>query len=563
MSGKLRYRRKVIHALFQYATGVKRYFVLLIACTALNMILDFVNPMFYKLFIDEVIMNKSFEMMKWVAAGYLGVFLAGAFTLYAKKNAEYRFIHKVLFEIKNKIFGVYLGMSFDEYDNNAVGDMKLRIEDDTRTVRDYTGTQTIEYGIAFITMTASGIMLFVTDWRLAIFSVLVIPATFLIDDVISRHEKRINNVKRENDKLMTSWLKNSLQGWREVRALNLGKSQLRRFVRYMHAAAKCNSVWINCWTARVLVVPKIKDEFLMRFGLYFMGGLLIAKGKLSISDLLVFIVYYEMMAESMKKVSSADAELQANMPMTDRFMEELSAAQNAPTWRFNEKQEKVTKKAACPDRFTGIDLKDVTFAYKGMTDEVLKGFNLSIKPGERVGITGKSGSGKSTILKLIMGMLTPLSGGVYFSGVNVRDIELDGMYRKIGYVMQDNILFHASIRENLRYGKPDATDEEMLEACKMACIYDFINELPHGLDTIIGEKGLKLSGGQRQRLVLARMFLQDVEVYIFDEATSALDADNEELIQETLGRLAEDKTLIVVAHRESSLRLCDRIVQIT
>lgn len=552
MLKKIKYRINVIKTLMPYTKDVKKYLLLIAVCTGLNMILDFVSPMFYKLFIDEVIMNKSFQLMKWVVAGYLGVFLAGVLIMYLKKHSEYRFIHKVLYRIKNKIFYGYLNIGFDEYDANDVGDMKLRIEDDTRLVREYTSTQTIEYVIAFITMIVSGIILFVLDFRLAIFSVIVIPATFLIDDIISRYEKKIITVERENDMLMTSWLKNSLQGWREVRALNLGKSQLRRFVKYMHVAAKCNAVWINCWTARRLVVPKIKDEFLMRFGLYFIGGLLIANGKLIISNLLLFVVYYEMMAGAMKKVSSADAQLQADMPMTDRFMEELK---KEPNDRDN--------KEACPEEFTGIEFMDVTFAYQGMQDEVLKDFNLSIKPGECVAITGKSGSGKTTVLKLIMGMLTPQCGKVCYSGVDVRNIDIDGMYSKIGYVMQENILFHTSIRENLRYGKSDATEDEMLEACKKACIYELIKELPHGLDTIIGEKGIKLSGGQRQRLVLARLFLQDVSVYIFDEATSALDADNEELIQETLRSLAKDKTLIIVAHRESSIRLCDRIVQIT
>ena len=552
MLEKIKYRKNVIKTLFPYTRGVKKFFLLIIVCTGLNMILNFVSPMFYKLFIDEVIMNRDFSLMNRVVTGYLGVFAAGTIVLYLKKYAEYIFIHKVLYRVKNRMFCGYLNVNFDEYDANNVGDMKLRLEDDTRLIREYTGTQSVDYVISFITMLVSGIILFVVDFRLAILSVIVIPVTFLIDDAISRYEKKINNVKRENDRLMTSWLKNSLQGWREVRALGIGKSQLRRFVKYMHVSAKCNAVWINCWTTRVLVVPKIKDEFLMRFGLYFIGGLLIAKGEMVISDLLVFIVYYEMMAGAMQKVSSADATLQADMPMTDKFMEELKKTVNCS-------EDKVT----CPEEFSGISIQNVTFAYKGTTDKVIKDFSVDIKKGERVAIVGKSGSGKTTLLKLMMGMLTPESGRVCYSGVDIRDIDIDSMYSNIGYVMQENILFHTTIRENLCYGKFDAKEEEMLEACKKARIYEFIRELPSGLDTIIGENGIKLSGGQRQRLVLARLFLQDVSVYIFDEATSALDVDNEELIQETLQNLPKDKTLIVVSHRETSLRLCDRRVLIT
>lgn len=555
MLAKLRYRQKVIQTLLPHTTGVKKYYLLIIFCTGLNMVLDFVNPLFYKLFIDDVILNKKFQLMKWVVLGYLFLFFVVAIIGYLRKNAEYRFVHKVLYSVKKEIFDRYINTDFHEYDTHEVGDMKLRLDDDTALIREYTNTQTIEYVISFITMIIGGIILFVIDWRLAIFSIAAIPTTFFLDDLISKYEKGINNIKRENGKEMTSWLTNSLQGWREVKALNLKHSQLKSFVKYMHIGAKCNAIWINCWTARRLVIPKIKDEFFMRFGLYFIGGLLIVFDKLSISDLLVFVVYYEMMSNAMNKVSTADAQLQADMPMTDRFMEELK---KAPACSKMEDK----KAVACPSEFSGIDMQDVTFSYNEAQDEMIKNFNLSIKPGERVAIIGKSGSGKTTILKLIMGMVTPINGKVCYSGVDIRAINKEQMYKKIGFVMQENILFHTSIRENLLYGKPNATDEDMLEACKRACIYQFIESLPNGFDTIIGEKGLKLSGGQRQRLVLARLFLRDVSVYIFDEATSALDKDNEELIQETVDNLGREKTLIIVAHRESSIRLCDRIVQI-
>ena len=171
---------------------------------------------------------------------------------------------------------------------------------------------------------------------------------------------------------------------------------------------------------------------------------------------------------------------------------------------------------------------------------------------------GKSGCGNTTVLKLMMGMLTPGKGRVFFAGADVREIDLTAMHGRIGFIMQESMLFNASIRENLRYGKEDATDEEMEAACRKAFIYDFIRGLEDGLDTVIGERGVRLSGGQRQRIVLARLFLRNVDVFVFDEATSALDQYSESVVYDAIRNIARDKTIIIVAHRESSVALCDR-----
>ena len=554
MLSKMKYRKEIIGALLPYTIGVRRYYLMIVLCTSLIMILEFVTPIFYKLFIDEVILNKDFTLMKYVIAGYLAVFGFTTIIGYLKKHAEYTFIHSVLYKVKKQIFLEYLKMNFDEYDSTEAGDMKLRLDDDTSLIREYTDAQTIEYVISLITMLACCVLLLSTDWRLAVFSIAAIPTTFLLDDLVSKYEKGINEIKRNNAQEKASWLHASLQGWWEIKALNLSRWQLKSFVKYIHVQALCNAKWINCWTARRLIIPKIKEEFFMRFGLYFIGGLLIAGNKLGISDLLVFVLYYEMMANAMKQVSTADAQLQSDMPVTKRFMEQLKRKANT------ESESQALQD--CPAAFSDISMNNVTFQYPGTAKEVLDNFHLQISKGDRIAIIGKSGSGKSTILKLITGMLSPTSGSITYNGINLENINKEQLYRHIGFVMQDNILFHMSIRENLRYGKSEATEIEMLNACKQAGIHDFVTNLPQGLDTIIGEKGLKLSGGQRQRIVLARLFLRNVDIYIFDEATSALDQHSETLVQDTIKNFAKDKTLIIVAHRESSIRLCNKVVKI-
>ena len=258
-----------------------------------------------------------------------------------------------------------------------------------------------------------------------------------------------------------------------------------------------------------------------------------------------------MLSNAIQSVSTADADLQTKMPYIDRLIESLK-------FKLDEKNVGII-----PDDSNIIELKDVSFVYPNTQKKVINKLNLSINKGERIAIIGKSGSGKTTLLKLITGMLVPTSGQISFSGVDLQYIDIVAMHKKIGFVMQENILFHASIKDNLLYANSDATEDELIKVCKMACIYDFIEGLPEGLNTVIGEKGIKLSGGQRQRLILARLFLQDVDVFIFDEATSALDQLSESIVHDAINNIAREKTIIVVSHRASSLSLCDRIIKIT
>ncbi|MCX7748161.1 MAG: ABC transporter ATP-binding protein/permease [Clostridia bacterium] len=547
MLKKIKYRLKVLEKLLPFTKGIKRFFFISFLLNIISMVLGFINPLFYKLFINDVILGGHFEKMLIVVSGYLGIFFVGVIIGYIKNYANYTLVNTTLYRAKFKIWQNFLKMPFQDYETASIGDMKMRLDDDTGQIGNYAGQQTINYLISYITLIGSLLLMFIIDWRLALFSISVIPLTFWLDHILSKRESVLNNTNRENDQKMSSWLHASIQGWREIKALNLDNSQEQKFMQYLNHYALYYWKWVNYWAARVLVIPKIKDQFFMQFGLYFIGGLLIINSNLKISNLLIFSMYFDMLFNAVKTVSSTDADLQSNMPFTDRLLSELDRKENTEI-----------KNGVIPDDTNTILLDNVCFTYPNAENEVLHNFNLTINKGERVAITGKSGSGKTTILKLITGMIAPTRGSVCFAAVNLNEIDLPAMHSRIGFVMQENMLFNTTIRENLLYGKNDATDEEFFEACKKAYIYDFIVNLPNGLDTIIGEKGIKLSGGQRQRIVLARLFLRDVDIFIFDEATNALDQYSENIVHNAIRNIAEDKTIIVVAHRESSIRLCDR-----
>ena len=550
----MKYRCKVLYSLYPYTCGVRRYWGVLLLFSVVAVGLDFVTPSIYRAFINEVILGADLEKLGVIIIGYLAVYCAGVITGYIKSLAKYILVNHTTYGVRLKILRNFWNMQFSDYENVSVGDLKMRIDDDTGQVAEFAGSQTIDLLLQYITVMFSAYMLFRISWELALFSIVAIPLTFWLDNLLSRNERELSNKRRENYQKTSSWLHASVQGWREVKALNLEKHEARRYYKFLHTDMLYNAKWINYWTARALIIPAIKDEFFMRFGLYFIGGLLIVSGNLNIGDLLVFAVYYSLLSHAVQAVSGADANLQAQMPFVDRLLESLAG------WRQEESQGSREKKI--PDESDTIVLKGVSFIYPDTEKAVLDDFDLTIEKGERIAITGKSGSGKTTLMKLITGMLEPVKGTVSFAGIDLRDIDISAMHSRIGYIMQQNILFHTSIRENLLFGKEDASEEELLEACKKACIYNFIAELPDGLDTVIGEKGIKLSGGQRQRIVLARMFLQDIDVFIFDEATSALDQYSESIVQDAICNIPKEKTIIVVAHRESSIKMCDRIVNI-
>ena len=550
MLSKIKYRITVLKTLRPFARGVNRFLLLNGLTGLIVMGLSFVQPLFYKLFINEVILLKRFDLMPFVAAGYVIVFLLKVLFAYVKNYCTNRFVNRVSFKIKMKILKGYFERDFAEYDNQGVSDMKMRLEDDTSCIADYAGEQTVDYATAYMMLIASSVLLFIIEWRLAVFACIGIPLTFWLDHAIAKREAIVQNRQRENDQKMSSWLHASVQGWREVKALNLQRHEEKLFIHHIHNFAIYFGTWINYWVARVLIVPKIKEEFMMRFCLYFLGGLLIIAGRFEIGSLLVFMQYYVLLSDALETVSSADAELLSTKPRSERMLNEI----------FRVSGEKA--ELDLPDGSGDIIFKDVTFSYPGTEQTVFNQLTFSISKGERVAITGRSGAGKTTVLKLMLGLFCPISGEVLFSDVSVKYIKPNALHKYFGIVMQENTLFNTSIRENLLYAKPNATDDELYNACRKAFILDFVKSLPKGMDTVIGERGIKLSGGQKQRVVLARQFLRDVSVFIFDEATSALDQYSEGMIQDAIKSIEEDKTIIIVAHRKSSIVLCDREISL-
>ncbi|MBU0934193.1 MAG: ABC transporter ATP-binding protein/permease [Spirochaetes bacterium] len=541
-----RYRLALLKLLYAHAYGVRRFFGALVVVSGLALSLAFIQPLFYRIFVDDVIIGRDLPKLSLVLIGYLCCTLTGILLDYLKISCENSVVRLTMYRLKRHLLEIYMELPFVRIGQRSPGDMKLRIDDDMELFSGFGNVQVIDYVRSYITALVAGIMLFRIHWALALFACCAIPLTFFIDYRISLKEKLLIETNRINADAWQSWLLTSLQGWKTVKSLNLQRHEAAGFVRFAHNYALFFGRWINYWSARTLVIPRLKDEFFMKFAVFFLGGLLIARGNLSIGSLLVFSIYFDLLAKSIKTVSTCNAELRSNSPVYDRVLSEFTSAPERTS---------ATKRPL--HEHGSFSIRNLSFAYPG-GEPLFQNFSAEIRQGEQVAIVGKSGVGKTTLIKLMVGMLEPQSGEVLFNDIDVRSLDPMYLFDKIGVVMQENLLFNCSIRENLLLADEHAKPEMLEKVCALACIDDFIRQLPLGFDTIIGEKGVRLSGGQKQRLVLARLLLRKVEVILFDEATSALDQGSERSIFAAISRQELGKTCIVVAHRESSLEYCTR-----
>lgn len=548
MLKKIRYRIHVLKKLQPLAIGVRKLFVINLAAAVVGFILMLILPQVYSLFIERVILGRKIDYLIPVILGYILVQLGNTGVAFLRKHCQYRIDNQVTVNMREKMLYNILHRPFVEYDRINVGEQKMTMDDAVVRMQEFTNIQTVEYLINVCQMIVLFILLSVMEWHLALILVATIPLTFWLNHLIGKVFKKNGEESWENDQAFGAWIYSSLNGWREIRALNLEKTCQKTFVSYADRYRELFRVWIEFWVLRFLIIPRIKDDFLMQFLLYFLGGLLIFRGNITIGGLLVFAQYYTQLVKCVQDVVTADTDLQANTVFYDRALAALEETEE-------ENKDKKEEVGEC-----SLSFQHVSFAYEDSDSDILTDFSLEIRQGERVGIVGESGRGKTTLVKMIVGMLRPTEGRILFGGDDLQELSLQALHRKIGFVMQENRLFNTTIHENLLYGNEYATREEMIQACQKANIHSFIEELPDGYETVIGERGIKLSGGQKQRLVLARLFLRDVDMFIFDEATSALDQNSESIVQQAVESIGRDKTILVVAHRQSSLNLCDRLV---
>ena len=378
--------------------------------------------------------------------------------------------------------------------------------------------------------------------------ILILPIVFMVDSLIGNGTRRINTEIRDvNSKYNTSTY-NSLQFWREIKAQGSEKLFIERFYGFRDVLARLGLKSIRYWACQE-VFSDFKSNYLTKVLVYIIGAFFVAKHQISVGTLIMFSEYFSMLFSALESLNAKRIALKTNAPYYERVFD---------TFSFPEER----KETICLKNIeNGISFKNVWFSYSE-TSPILKDINLRINKGDYIAIVGETGCGKTTLAKLLLGLYEAKSGEILVDNIDIRRISRENLSDLIGVVMQDNYLFNMSIRENLLISNESATDEEMIEACKKANIYDFVLEQPNGFDTVIGERGVKLSGGQKQRISIAAALLRKPQILLFDEATSALDRNSEDIINDAINRISEDIAVIVIAHKPETVLRAKKVVVI-
>lgn len=521
--------------------GLSILFMILVALSNL------VVPWIIKDVIDEVLGNKDLYMLYLIILGILFIFFLRALATFGHRYFMGYIGQSVIRDLRNILYHQLQILSISYYDRRRTGDMMSHLTNDiaalqTAIVADFVSL--VQETAIFIGSFASMIYL---QWKLTILCFIIVP---LVSYVINFFGKKLHASGMEVQSALadvTSMLQETIQGVRIVRSFNRGTYEEKRFGEVNHSNFRAN---VRTIRQQSQLTPLV--EFFAALGIcaiIWYGGLSVIDGIMTTGELIAFLIYAINLANPTRRIAESMGNIQKSLAAADRIFDIL-----------DEKPEIENKKEAHPlfIKEGCVTAKHVSFAYE-KDKPVLVDLNFTARPGETVALVGPSGSGKTTIANLLPRFYDVDGGCIEIDGVDIRDVTIDSLRDHIGVVPQDTLLFNTTIKENILYGRLDATDEEVWEAVKAANAESFVRELPEGLDTKVGDRGLVLSGGQRQRIAIARAILKNPAILILDEATSALDTESEKIVQDALDRLMKGRTSFVIAHRLSTIKKADQI----
>lgn len=455
-------------------------------------------------------------------------------------------------DMRSDIFGHYQKLTFAFYDNQKVGHLLSRITSDLFDISELLHHGPEDLVISIIKIVGSFIILLTVNIKLALIAFAFIPVMAVFAFYYNGKMKRAFKRTREKIADINGQIEDSLSGIRVVKSFANEKVEMKKFKvgnDNFVAAKKQNYKYMGIYNSGLGAMSTLITVIVLLSGV----GMMLS-GSIVVTDLITFLLYINNFTEPVKKLVTFTEQFQNGYSGFERFLEVLSIAPDIAD----------EPDAVSLDQVKGeIEFKDVSFYYENEEDKVLEDLNLKVGAGDYVALVGPSGVGKTTLCSLIPRFYEVSEGSICLDGTDIRHIKLDELRNHIGIVQQDVYLFAGTIMDNIRYGRPEATDEEVIRAAKSANAHEFIMSFQDGYMTDIGQRGVKLSGGQKQRLSIARVFLKNPEVLIFDEATSALDNESEKVVQQSMENLAKNRTTFVIAHRLSTIRNAQRILVMT
>lgn len=539
--------RRFIH----YYKPHKWLLILDLTCAFLIAGIDLLYPMVTRDLVNNVIPNQQIELIFKYGLALLGVYLLRMVLEYIVNYYGHVLGVRMEYDMRKDIYGHLQKLSFNYFDNTKTGHIMSRVVNDLFDIAEIAHHAPEDFFISTVKIIGSFVLLLTIDVQLTLIIFLLIPFMgYFMVYYNNKLEKAFQRV-RESLADVNARLEDSISGIRVVKSFTNEHYETKRFD-------------IDALEMKGMRIKAVKHIGVFVSGMYFMsnlsivitlvaGGYFVSLGRITVGDLIAYIIYIGLFLQPLNTFVRFIELFQQGMAGFKRFLEVMDTEPD------------ITDQAgaAVLDNVRGdVEFRQVKFSY-GNENSVLANINLTVHQGETVAIVGPSGAGKTTLCSLLPRFYEVDEGQILVDGVDIRDVTQESLRRQIGIVQQDVFLFSGTVRENIAYGDFAAGEEDIIRAAQAANAHEFIQELPNGYDTYIGEKGVKLSGGQKQRLSIARVFLKNPAILVLDEATSSLDNQSEALIQESITELAKDRTTFIIAHRLGTIRQAKRIIVLT
>ncbi len=498
----------------------------------------------------KVIEGKSKYQINEVTVFFFGVLIIQAILSFFRIYTFAQVSEKAMRDVRQTLYAKIITLPIFHFEKRRVGELMSRITSDITQLQDVLSITLAEFFRQIFTLVAGVALITYLSWKLTLFMLATFPVLVISAIVFGKFIRKIS--KKAQDELANTNIivEETFQSIQAVKAFTNEQFEVNRYTKSL------NKVLQEALKAATLRGGFVSFIIFALFGgivgVVWFGARLVAQGDLILADLLTFIFYTAFIGGSVGGLGDIYAQLQKTIGASDRILEILQDPSEMDV-TDNSKSEAID--------FGKIEIQDVHFSYPSRPSvEILKGISITIEPGQKVAIVGTSGTGKSTLAQLMMRFYQPNAGAILMGGQNIQDLDVLAWRKMVALVPQEVLLFGGSIRENIAYGKPDATEEEIYQAAELAYAKEFIEAFPEKWDTLVGERGVKLSGGQRQRIAIARAILKNPHLLLLDEATSALDSESEKWVQSALEELMKNRTSLIIAHRLSTIRSADQIL---
>nr|WP_246427842.1 ABC transporter ATP-binding protein [Paenibacillus phyllosphaerae] len=540
----------VFRRFFAYYRPYKKLFLLDFGCAILAALLELAFPLAVNRVVDDLLPSGNWLWIFYACLGLLGIYFLSAALHFVVTYWGHKLGINIESDMRRKLFDRVQKLSFGFFDKNKTGHLVSRMTNDLMDIGEVAHHGPEDLFIAVMTLGGAFAIMLGINWELAVLTFIIVPLMIYLSLYFSRKMSSAFHRMFTDIADYNARLENSVTGIRVVQAYANEGYEMERFAQQNERfrITKLIAYRIMAWNSSIsFILMKFVSLFVLVCGSWF-----VLQDRMTYGEFIAFVMLSNVFLTPIKQINSVIETFPKGMAGFKRYLELLETEPDIAD----------SPQAKSVDRLRGdIGFHGVTFGYEGR-QPTLKDVQLTIRAGETIALVGPSGGGKTTLCSLLPRFYEAEAGTIKIDGIDIRDIKLDSLRSHIGIVQQDVFLFDGTIRENIAYGKLDATEEQIMEAARRAQLEELILSHPEKLDTMIGERGVMLSGGQKQRMSIARMFLKNPPILILDEATSALDTETEAAIQLALSELSQGRTTLIIAHRLATIKEADKIVVI-